>query len=82
MTSWTATDWLMLGIFTAGAIGTVLKAQHSLITRLLAEKWKQHEDRLTNTEERLDDHETYINGIRLDVKEIQTACRIRHQQEL
>lgn len=77
-----ASNIITLVLFALGVVGTILMAQHALITNLLKDRWEAHEELHKDLEERLNDHEIYLNGIRLDVKEIQTACRIRHQQEL
>ena len=77
MTAWTVTDWLMLVCFVGGAIGVVLRSQHSLITGLLKAKWQEHEKRIEASESRLDDHDNDLTNIRLDVKEIQTVCKLR-----
>ena len=87
-----AANWITLVLFALAAIGAILKAQHSLITKLLADRWALMERRQDETNERIDDTnndlaetnkrlaETNRHVDRLDRQmfQVETVCRARH----
>lgn len=66
----TVADWITIAVFVLGAMGVLLKAQHSLITRLLSEKWQDHERRIESQEDSL-------HALDLRVTTVETICHMR-----
>ena len=75
----TASNWIaLLGIIAAGGIA-FLVAQRQLITSLFKAQHEAHNAKHAGIEKRLDGHDEAFEDVRLDVKELQTVCRMRHE---
>ena len=53
-----ASNIITLVLFALGVVGTILMAQHALITNLLKDRWAAHEELHKDLEERLSQRET------------------------
>lgn len=69
--AWTISDWLIVGSLFLGGVGFVLKAQHSLITKLLTEKWDGMVKRQDDVEEQVDNIDRRLTGV-------EAVCKLRH----
>jgi len=74
----TPANWITLILFALAAIGAILKAQHSLITKLLADRWAQLERRQTETEAWKDETDTRFGKFDRRITRIETVCQMRH----
>ena len=72
-----AESWIAVVAIACGAVGVILKGQHSLITKLLADKWYAMEKRQDETDERLDDVEKKANHIDRRLAGVEAVCKLR-----
>ena len=72
-----ASNIITLVLFALGVVGTILMAQHALITNLLKDRWAAHEELHKDLEERMAQRETDHAKIALKVNTLETVCGMR-----
>ena len=72
-----ASNIITLVLFALGVVGTILMAQHALITNLLKDRWAAHEELHKDLEERMTQRETDHAKIALKVNTLETVCGMR-----
>ena len=73
-------NWLTIAFFVASAVGSILVGQHRLITRLLADKWRENDKRHEANETRLDEQDVDLRALGLKVNTLETVCKLRHPE--
>ena len=68
---------ITLVLFALGVVGTILMAQHALITNLLKDRWAAHEELHQDLELRLTEREKAHDKIALKVNTLETVCGMR-----
>ena len=74
----TLANWISITLALAAAVGVILRGQHSLITKLLSEKWQVQDQRITKVEEKADAHTEELYTLKTRVSLVESACSIRH----
>jgi peptidoglycan hydrolase CwlO-like protein len=74
----TLANWISIVLALSAAVGVILRGQHSLITKLLSEKWEAQDQRLTKVEDKTGTHTEEIYSLKNRVSLVESACSIRH----
>ena len=73
----TQAEWITLILFGVGCVGTLLGAQHKLITSLLKDRWTAHEALHREIDARLANTEDEQAEIALKVNTLETLYSLR-----
>ena len=78
--TWSVQDWLIILTLFLSGVTFVIGTMGKVINSLLKEKWDGHERRISGLEDRMDDQETEITNLRIDVRGLEKTCDIRHDR--
>jgi uncharacterized protein YsxB (DUF464 family) len=73
----TPANWIAIIALVCAAVGVLLKGMTAIITRLLDDKWKVNNERLTKLEVGIQDTDDFASELDKRVSKVETICDLR-----
>lgn len=73
-------NWISIIGMVVGAVLVILGGMSHIITRLLDDKWKVNNERMTKMEDRQDQMDIDMNHIGSRLTGVEAVCRIHHRE--